>query len=510
MGTGPEFLTLLRALQQGKEAAAVGPLLSEEIASTPDGYYRLLPLHWALSFGASADVVQLLLAAHPEGIQATNQSKGWTVLHYAERLSPGVVRLLLERSPEAAQRRDLSGMLPLHWATEGCSRTGAGAAEDAAEVVRLLAGAYPEGKQLRDDRGCYPYDLALRNDVLKDNAELLASLLVEEAPSPPLAAGTALEDAPQTPEDVALLFPGQGSQYVGMLKDAAALPAVQSMLRQAEDILGYDVLDLCLNGPEDKLQNTLYCQPAMYIAGLAAVEQLRTSNPAAAARPRCVAGLSLGEYTALTVAGVFTFADGLRLVHTRASAMQEAAELRSQAMISCAGIDEAKIETYCAQAVKESGEGEVCQVSNHLFPKGVSIGGTAAAVQRCFELCEGGGAMQVKMLKTGGGFHTPLMDPARAKLAQALADLQPRISSPTCAVYMNVTAQAIGPSTPANVIVELLAKQLTSPVQWTRSMRILAEDCPAKIYECGPQKQLRAMLKRISPQAFQRAEGVEV
>lgn len=498
-----ELRALLQALQQGKGADVVGPLITPETAGTPDTYYRLLPLHWALSYGASADVVKLLLEAHPSAVREQRKDKAWTVLHYCERASPAVVKLLLARCPENTSCKDTGGMLPLHWAAEG---------SDAAEVVRLIAEAFPEGKQIQDARGLYPYDLALQNSALQGNTELLSSLAVE-ALADEAGGAVAVGDVPPvlpSAEDVALLFPGQGSQYVGMLAEVAQLPAVQSMLKEAQQILGYDILDICLNGPEEKLQDTLYCQPAMYIAGLAALEKLRASHPAAAERPRCVAGLSLGEYTALTAAGVFSFRDGLSLVKVRAAAMQEAAELRQQAMISCAGLEETKVIAFCEQAVKEIGTDEVCQISNFLFPKGYSIGGTTRAVQRCFELCQGGGAMQVKMLKTGGGFHTPLMLPAREKLARKLEELLPRLSSPKCQVYMNVTSEVIGPSTEASEIVDLLSRQLTSPVQWTASLRSMVQDCPAKIYEVGPQKQLRAMLKRINNTAFQKAHGIEV
>merc|ERR1712032_654937 len=129
---------------------------------------------------------------------------------------------------------------------------------------------------------------------------------------------------------VGLLFPGQGSQYVKMMSTVKDIPAVQDMLKTADDILGYDVLELCLKGPESKLEETRYCQPAMFIAGLAGVEKLRGEREEAVTRPQVLAGLSLGEYTALCVAGVFTFEQGLKLVDTRGKAMQEAAQIGSR------------------------------------------------------------------------------------------------------------------------------------------------------------------------------------
>merc|ERR1719463_364105 len=137
-----------------------------------------------------------------------------------------------------------------------------------------------------------------------------------------------------------LLFPGQGSQYVGMLKTVKDLPKVKEMLEKAKEILGWDVLDLCLNGPEEKLAETKYCQPAMFIGGLAGKEKLRAEKSDCADKPMYVAGLSLGEYTALCAAGVLSFEDGLKLVKLRGEAMQEAAEVGKQGMISIVGIEE--------------------------------------------------------------------------------------------------------------------------------------------------------------------------
>merc|ERR1711957_1002951 len=133
---------------------------------------------------------------------------------------------------------------------------------------------------------------------------------------------------------VALLFPGQGSQYVKMMDGVKDMPAVKTMMAQAHDILGYDLLELCLNGPDTKLEETRYCQPAMFVAGMAGIEKLRADRPEAAENFQIAAGLSLGEYTALCAAGVFTFEDGLRLVALRGQAMQEAAGMSKQLMLS--------------------------------------------------------------------------------------------------------------------------------------------------------------------------------
>merc|ERR1712166_1719344 len=158
-----------------------------------------------------------------------------------------------------------------------------------------------------------------------------------------------------------------------MLTDVQDIPAVKDMLEKAETILGYDVLDLCLRGPEDKLAKTYFCQPALFIAGLAGIEKLRAEHPRAAQNPRFVAGLSLGEYTALCAAGVFGFEEGLRLVKLRGEAMQEAATTQGkQLMLSVAGLDRKTLDAICEEARKEEGPNATCQVSNALFPNGHS------------------------------------------------------------------------------------------------------------------------------------------
>ena len=164
-----------------------------------------------------------------------------------------------------------------------------------------------------------------------------------------------------------------------MLEGVKEVPEVKDMLAKASKILGYDLLEMCLKGPEDKLAETRYCQPAMFVGGLAGVCKLKAQNADAAARPRCVAGLSLGEYTALCAAGVLSFEDGLTLVKLRGEAMQEAAEVGKQAMLSVAGLDQKVLEQCCAEAEKKEGPGAVCRIANALFPKGFSCAGTEKA-----------------------------------------------------------------------------------------------------------------------------------
>merc|ERR1719189_385423 len=158
------------------------------------------------------------------------------------------------------------------------------------------------------------------------------------------------------------------------------LPKVKEMLEKAKPILGYDILDICLNGPEAKLEETRYCQPAMFIGGLAGLEKLKGERPEAVNQCSVMAGLSLGEYTALCAAGVMSFEDGLKLVKLRGEAMQEAAGIGKQLMLSVAGLDGEKLKPLCVQAKQKEGPDAVCQVANQLFPGGFSVGGTEKAI----------------------------------------------------------------------------------------------------------------------------------
>lgn len=323
----------------------------------------------------------------------------------------------------------------------------------------------------------------------------------------------ALPDAgvggPAAGPKVCLLFPGQGSQYVKMLQGVKDLPGVRQMLQQAEQVLDFDVLKLCLEGPEDKLESTKYCQPVMYIAGLAGLEQLKLENPQAAAGFTAVAGLSLGEYTALAAAGTFDFETGLRLVKLRAEAMQEATEQGPQAMASVAGLERKRLEALCRECVQS--ETDTCQVANELFPNGFSCAGTKSAIERLVELApEKAGCLQAKLLKTSGAFHTRLMEPARAKLLEALLAAEPKMKPPKCDLYANLTGARLPAGTPVKEIITTLADQLTNCVLWESCMRAALKDGLSQFYELGPMKQLKSMMKRIDNQAWKDTENVMV
>lgn len=314
------------------------------------------------------------------------------------------------------------------------------------------------------------------------------------------------------PLPCALLFPGQGSQYVGMLASASELPAVQEMMAKAQVVLGYDLLELCLKGPEAKLKETRYCQPALFVAGLAALEVLRQTKRDTVERPQAMAGLSLGEYTAICAAGVLEFEDCLRLVRLRGEAMQEATELAPQSMASIAGLDRAMLDRLCAESRAEdrSLEQPVCQIANVLFPAGFVCSGHTSTVTILCQKATAARALQARMVQAGGAFHCPLMQPAAERLAQALDDALPKMRPPRCCLYFNRTGKKVLPGTNPREFVELMKQQLTNEVLWEQSVKQMIMDQVKDFYECGPNKQITAMIKRIDSDAFKRTTPLTV
>jgi [acyl-carrier-protein] S-malonyltransferase len=296
-----------------------------------------------------------------------------------------------------------------------------------------------------------------------------------------------------------------------MLKDMKDDPVVKDMLEKSKEILGWDLLELCLTGPESKLESTNFTQPAMFIGGLAGVEKLRKDKPECAANPTFVAGLSLGEYTALCAAGVFSFEDGLKLVKLRGEAMQEAATTQGkQLMLSVAGLDRKTLDNLCEEARKEEGPDATCQVANALFPNGHSCGGSEKAINLCQAKCEKAGALQAKVLKTGGAFHTKLMQPAQVKLNAALEETRARMNPPKTTIYMNYTAEPVKAGGSVDTIVENLQKQLTNPVLWEPTCQNMIKAGISEYYECGPMKQLKAMMKRIDVKVWKTTTNVDI
>ena len=288
----------------------------------------------------------------------------------------------------------------------------------------------------------------------------------------------------------AFLFPGQGAQTVGMgAALAAELPAAKRLFDQAADVLGFDLLALCTHGPEERLNATDVSQPALYVCSLAALEKLKAENPTAVDDCVVTAGLSLGEYTALSFAGAIDFASGLRVVRRRGQAMQAASEAAPSGMVSLLGLELAQIETLCDQARG----GDVLQVANVLCPGNIVVSGSRDACARIVPLAEAAGAMKVIPLAVAGAFHTPLMQSAIEQLSATLAEVE--IRQPRIPVISNVDARAH--DDPAEIRA-LLAKQVVNPVQWEASLRsILGDFGVEKCFEIGPGRVLAGLLKRI-------------
>jgi len=314
------------------------------------------------------------------------------------------------------------------------------------------------------------------------------------------------------PLPVALLFPGQGSQYLGMLKDHYDRPRVQEMLATAETILGWNVSDLCKNGPEEKLSQTKYCQPVMFIAGMVAYELVKETKPDIAERPQAVAGLSLGEFTALCVAGILDFEQTLKLVKLRAEAMQDATELVPQSMCSVAGLDRPTVERLCKEENDNDKkvENPICQIANHLFPSGYVCAGHKSTIDQLCKLATDARALQARPIKAGGAFHSPLMNTARDRFVQtvdmSLSDMRP----PRCSIYFNQNGKKYAAGTDPAEFVDCIRQQIISEVLWEPLIKNMILDGVKEFYECGPLKQLKAMIKRIDQEAFKHTENISV
>ncbi|QDK77253.1 ACP S-malonyltransferase [Spirosoma sp. KCTC 42546] len=282
----------------------------------------------------------------------------------------------------------------------------------------------------------------------------------------------------------AYVFPGQGSQFRGMGHDLYQhSEAARQLFEEANDVLGYSLTSIMFEGSDDDLKQTIYTQPAVFLHGV--VLALTTDSFA----PEMVAGHSLGELSALTAAGVLSFADGLRLASVRATAMQRACELVPSTMAAVLGLADKVIEDVCAGITEE-----IVVPANYNCPGQVVISGSLAGIQLAEERLKAAGAKRVVPLAVSGAFHSPFMEPARTEFAEAVQNMP--FNAPRCPVYQNVNAQ---PTTSPQQIKENLIAQLTSPVRWTQSVERMVADGATAFFECGPGKVLQGLSKKISP-----------
>lgn len=294
---------------------------------------------------------------------------------------------------------------------------------------------------------------------------------------------------------IALLFPGQGAQHLGMgVSLVERNPAAKDYFSRASEVLGYDVLELCKSGPEDRLNATNFSQPALFTHSIAALADLLTTTPDLMESVVAVAGLSLGEYSAIAAAGGIAFEDGVRLVQLRGEAMQEAATAQASGMASVLGLTVDQVNELCDRARQP---GEILRVANLLCPGNTAISGHLASLNRAEQVAQEMGAMKFIRLAVAGAFHTDLMKPAVEKLTQALSatTLNP-LKAP---LISNV--DAAGHSAP-DEFRNLLPRQVVSPVQWESSLRALIAMGVEQFYEIGAGRVLAGTLKRIDRKAL--------
>lgn len=281
----------------------------------------------------------------------------------------------------------------------------------------------------------------------------------------------------------AYIFPGQGAQFEGMGADLyEKFEEARNLFNSANEILGYSITDVMFKGSAEDLKQTKVTQPAIFLYSVISAKLLGSEF-----KPEMVAGHSLGEFSALVAAKALTFEDGLRLVYQRAMAMQAACEIQASTMAAVLGLEDAIVESIC-----EETDGVVV-AANYNCPGQLVISGDVEAINLACEKLLEKGARRALVLPVGGAFHSPLMEPAREKLAQAI--LETTIEKPICPIYQNATAKGV---TDKEEIKQNLIAQLTAPVRWTQSIQEMIKDGGTEFVEIGPGKVLTGLMRKIN------------
>lgn len=282
----------------------------------------------------------------------------------------------------------------------------------------------------------------------------------------------------------AYVFPGQGAQFVGMGQDLYQNSSkAKELFEKANDILGFRITDVMFEGTDEELRQTKVTQPAVFLHSV--ISALVSEDFA----PEMVAGHSLGEFSALVANGVLSFEDGLSLVYKRALAMQKACEVNPSTMAAILGLSDEEVEKLCAEI-----NGVVA--ANYNCPGQLVISGSKEAVEHACDAAKEAGAKRALPLPVGGGFHSPMMEPARVELAEAIEGTN--FSTPKCPVYQNVSTVAVSD---VEEIKRNLIAQLTAPVKWTQSVQNMIKDGASVFVECGPGKVLQGLVKKIDRSA---------